>query len=115
MTKHIETDDITQTNKLAMAVTLWVAKEVGAKKGKRGEKKEPWWKRTIESDMTNLRRDNNRLERERQGETRGKGKRKIKGLNAKYRVRKKGINLVIGELKQRVIAKKTNKWLHSLG
>ena len=32
--KHIETDDMTQTNKLAMAA-LWVAKEVGVKKGKR--------------------------------------------------------------------------------
>ena len=38
-------------------------------------------------------------ERERQRETGGKGKRKIKELNAKYRVKKKGINLVIEELK----------------
>ena len=27
--RHIETDDVTKTNKLAMAVSLWVAKEVG--------------------------------------------------------------------------------------
>ena len=54
-----------QTNKLAMATTLWVLKQVGVKKGKRGEKKEPWWKRITESDITNLRRDINRLERER--------------------------------------------------
>ena len=33
------------------------------KKSKRGEKKEPWWKIRIESDITNLRI--NRLERER--------------------------------------------------
>ena len=39
MIRHIETDDVTQTDKLAMAATLWVAKEVGVKKGKRGEKK----------------------------------------------------------------------------
>ena len=37
--RHIETDDVTQTNKLAMAAALWVAKEVGMKKGKIGEKK----------------------------------------------------------------------------
>ena len=55
--------------------------------------------------MTNLRRDINRLESERRGETRGKGKRKIKKLNAKCSVRKKGINLVIEELKQRLTAK----------
>ena len=48
-----------------MAAASWVAKEVGVKKGKIGEKREPWWKRRIESDITNLRRDINRLERER--------------------------------------------------
>ena len=26
--RHIETDDVTQTNKLAVAATLWVTKEV---------------------------------------------------------------------------------------
>ena len=89
-----------------MAAALSVAKEVGMKNGKIGEKKASWWKRRIESDITNLRRDINRLERERRGETGGKGNRKIKELNAKYRVKKKGINLVIEELKQRLIAKK---------
>ena len=58
-----------------MSATLWVAKEVGVKKGKIGKEKEPSWKRRIESDITNLRRDINRLERERRGETGGKGKR----------------------------------------
>ena len=90
-----------------MAAALWVSKEFGEKKDKIGGKKEPWLKRRIESDITNLRRDINRLVRERQGETGGKGKRKIKELDAKYRVKKKGINLVVEELKQRLIAKKT--------
>ena len=101
--RHIETGNVTETNKLAMAAALWVAKEAGVKKGKRGEKKEPRWKTRIESGITNLRRDINRPERERQGETEGKGKRKIKELNVKYRVKKKGINLVIEELKKRLI------------
>ena len=102
--RHIETDDVTRTNKLAMAAALWVAKEIGVKKGKIGEKKEPWWKRRIESDITNL--TGNRLERERQGETREKGKKNIKKLNTKCRVMKRGINLLIEELR-RLIAKKT--------
>ena len=67
--RHIETDDVTQTNKLAMAAALWIAKVVGVKKGSRGEKKESWWKTRIEDVITNLRRDINRLERERRGET----------------------------------------------
>ena len=54
-----------------------------------------------------MRRDIDRVERERRGETGGNGKKKIKELNTKYRVKKKGINLVIEELKQRLIAKKT--------
>ena len=107
MKRHIETDVVTQTNKAAMAAALWVAKEVGVKKDKTGGKKEPWWKRRIESDITNLRRDINRLEWERRGETGGKGKKKIKKLNTKYKVKKKRVNLVIEELKQRLIAKKT--------
>ena len=40
--RHIETDDVTQTNKLATAAAIWVAKEVGVKKGKIGKKKESW-------------------------------------------------------------------------
>ena len=75
---HNETDDVTETNKLAMTAALWVAKEVGVKKGKSGEQKETWWKRRTGSDITNLRRDINRLERERRAETGGIEKRKIK-------------------------------------
>ena len=41
LTRHIETDDVTQTNKLAMAAALWAAKEAGVKKGKIGVKKGP--------------------------------------------------------------------------
>ena len=40
--RHIETDGVTQTNKLAMAAAHWVAKEVGLKKGQIGEKEGPW-------------------------------------------------------------------------
>ena len=95
------------SNRLAMTAALRVTKEVEVKKGKILRKKEPWWKRRIESDIINLGRDINRLEMERRGETGGKGMRKIKELIAKYRVKKKGIYLVIEELKQRLIAKKT--------
>ena len=82
--KEIETDDVTQVNKVAMAVAVSLGKEVGLGKDKTGEKKEPLWKRRIESDITNLRRDVNRLERERRGETGGEVKRKIKILNPQY-------------------------------
>ena len=90
------------------------------KKNEIRKRKESWWKKRIESDITNLGRDINRLERERQGETGGKGGKKIKELNTKYRVKKKGIILVIEELKQRLIAKKTKvksygQWILQFG
>ena len=52
--RYIETDGVTETSKLAMSAALQVAKVVGVKKGKIGEKKEPWWKSRIESDTNNL-------------------------------------------------------------
>ena len=55
-----------------MAAAHWIPKEVEVKKSKIGEKKEPRWKRRIEGDITNLKRDINRLERERPGETKEK-------------------------------------------
>ena len=54
--RDTETDDVTQTNKHAMAAALQVAKEVGkirVKKGKIREINEPWQKRRLESDVTN--------------------------------------------------------------
>ena len=104
--RHNKSGDVNQTNKLTMAAALCDVKEVGVKKGKIEEKKKPWWKRRIESDITNLRSDINRLERERQEETERKRKKNIKELNAKYRLEKSGINLVIEELKQKLIPKK---------
>ena len=102
--RHTETDDVTKTNKLAMAAALWVAKEVGLKKGKRGEKKELWWKRRVESDITNLKRD---ISKKGQMRRNWRERKEKEELNAKYRMKKKEINLVIEELRQRSIAKKT--------
>ena len=58
-------------------------------------------------NITKLRRGIIRLERERQVETGGKRKIKLKKLNIKYRVTKKGINMVVEKLNQRLIAKKS--------
>ena len=75
---NIETDDITQKNKLAMAADLWVAKEVGIKKNKKGEKEEPCWKRRIKSDITNLRRDINRRKRKDKEKLEGKKRERLR-------------------------------------
>ena len=52
-----------------------------------------------------MKHDINILHRESKGELGSKKKWKLKDLEEKYRVRKKGINTVIEELKQRILAK----------
>ena len=103
--RHIETDDVTQTNQTCFGSIPLSCKRSWSEERQKRREKEPWWKR-IEIDITNLTRDIKRLKRERQGETGGKGNRITKELNAKYKVKKKEINLVVEELKQMLIAKK---------
>ena len=64
---------------------------------------EPWWKRRIEGDIKRIRREVNILEREKRGEI--KSKRKVKELENKYNIKKKGLTLVIEERKQKLLAK----------
>ena len=59
----IETKYITQTNNLIKAAGVSVADQLGLKKYKGGKKKDPWWKRRIEEDKKQLRKDINILER----------------------------------------------------
>ena len=63
MIELIETKNITQTNNLIKAAGVWVADQLGLKKYQDGKKKDPWWKRRIEKDMKQLRKDINILER----------------------------------------------------
>ena len=76
--KHLVTADITQTNNLIKAAGLWVAKQLGLKTVKKGKKQDPWWKRRIEGDMKNLKKDISILEREKRGETGREGKGRLR-------------------------------------
>ena len=132
--RHIETDDITQTKKLAIAsffgysiakhMHTWrgiamhtlhtchsiVSSPLHCKRSPSEERQKRREKRAmVEKKNWNYCQPENgyqQTDRERQ-ETRGKWNSKIKEVNAKYRTKKEGINLVIEELKQRLIAKKT--------
>lgn len=42
--KHVATKDITQSNNLVKAASIWVASQLGLKKPMRGKKVESWWK-----------------------------------------------------------------------
>ena len=70
---------------------------------RRNTKKEPWWKRRIKGTIEELRKHVNILQRKKRGElTR---KERYKELERKYQIKKKGENVVIEELKQRLQAK----------
>ena len=59
----IETKDITQTNELLLAAGRVVAKRLGVKQRERRPKMEPWWKRKINNQIAQLRKDVSRLEK----------------------------------------------------
>ena len=101
----IRTVNITQTNRVINAVSIYVAKKMGLKpfSNRRKEQKEPWWKRRILNSINMLRKHINILERKRNGERIKKTKADM--VEAKYRVKAKGVNVVIEELKQRLKAK----------
>ena len=103
--RHIETKNITETNELVRAATVWVAEQLGLKKTEFRAKKDPWWKRRIEDDIKRIRDDVNIIERDLKGELGHKKSEKLQRLKEKYRVNKKGIKTVVEELKQRMIAK----------
>ena len=82
---------------------MW--QEVGHKKQKRETRNaEPWWKRRIQRDIKRLQKYIGVLERKKRGELRKRGKYKM--LERRYKIKGKGLNVVLEELKQRTAAKK---------
>ena len=100
----VKMKNITETNKLLNAASVWVADQMGLKRFEINRKKEPWWKWRIEHDIKSLKHDIHLLHRESKGELGNKTQWKLKHLEEKYRVRRKGINTVIEELKQKILA-----------
>ena len=98
----IETNDITHTNELLLAAGRVVAKRLGVKpKQSRGSV--AWWKKRLEGQVTQLRKDISRLERMKPGELNNTAIREE--LERRYSLNKKGLSVVLEELKQRVLAK----------
>ena len=104
----IETKNITQTNKLIKAVGVWVADRLGLKKYEGGRKKDPWWKRRIEEDIKQLKKDINILQRVKKWQIGARRVGKAKLIEKKYGVKRKVITTVIEELTQRTLEKAPN-------
>ena len=98
--------DITETNQLVRAAAIVVTRSLGIKKRTMEIEKEPFWKRRIKGKIDVLRKEISKLERKKKGYK--KGGKGLTQIEKKYNVRKKGLNVVIEELKQRVTAKAAN-------
>ena len=84
VTELIETKNITQTNNLIKAPGVWVADHLGFKKYEGGKKKDPLWKRRIEEDIKQLKKDINILERVKKGKIGARKEGKTKLIEEKY-------------------------------
>ena len=98
----IETKNITQTNNLIKATGVWVADQLGLKKYEGGKKNYPWWKRQIEEDIKQLKKDISILERVKKGQIGPRKESKAKLIEEKYGVKRNSLKI---ELKQRILAK----------
>ena len=100
----IQTETITETNNLLNSISIYCARKVNLKRPRRNANdKEPWWKRRIKTSINEIRRHLNILERKQRGDK--VAIRKLIPVERKYKVRNKGLNCVIEELKQRLKAK----------
>ena len=84
-----------------------MARKAGIKPNQRrgNTVKETWWKKRIQQSIRELPKHINILERKKRGEI--KKKQNYKVIEHKHRVKKKELNVVLEELKQRIQAKAT--------
>ena len=59
---HIQTVDITETNRLVRTAAMVVTRRLGIKKRSTEARKEPFWKRRIKNKIDVLRREISKLE-----------------------------------------------------
>ena len=81
------------------------SRSIGLKKYEGVKKKDPWWKRRIEKDIKQLKKDINILERVKREHIGARKEGKAKLVEEKHEVQRKGLKTEIEELKQRILAK----------
>ena len=102
---RITAKDITQTNNIIKAAAVCIADQFGLKKYEVGKRKDPWWKRRIEEDIKQLKKNINILKRVKKGQIGEYKEGQGKLVEEKYGVKRKGLTTVIEELKQRILEK----------
>ena len=97
-----KTHSITKTNKLFYAAAFVVTNRLGVKTDKVAGRKEPMWKRRLQNKIKELRKDLSQLEASKDKDI--SNFRHWERLERKYSITVKRLNVVIEELKQRIIA-----------
>ena len=101
--KYIITNDATETNDLINAVAICASQRLGLKQRKDKVSQEQFWKRRIQRDINELRKTVSKLDRYARGQI--KDTKKVEQIFKKHHVKKKGVKVVVEELKQRITAK----------
>merc|ERR1712080_627339 len=102
--KEIPTKGITDTNRVLNAAGCIVGRKLGIKrKEARKENTEPQWKKRLNRQIAELRKDLSRSEKWKENELVNNETKE--GLERKYTIKRKGLKTVIEEIKQRVLAK----------
>ena len=97
-----KTHSITQTNELFYARTFVVTNRLGVKIDKVAGRKEPMWKRRLQSQIKELWKNLSQLEASKDRDI--SNFRHWERLKTKYSIRVKRLNVAIEELKQRITA-----------
>ena len=81
----------TKTNNLIKAAGVWLADQLGFKRYESWKKKDPWWKRRIEEDIKQPKKDIKILERVKKGQIGARKEGKAKLIEEKYGEKKKKV------------------------
>ena len=102
--KYIPTRNITDTNRLLQAAANVTAEILGikAKREKSKNKKEPAWRKRILCKVSKLRAAVSKLEQMKKGSL--TNEETISNLEKEFKIGKKGLNVVLEEQKQRLVA-----------
>ena len=97
--EHVKITGLTYCRNVIPAATRIVGEEVGMKKSNSKKKKEPLWKRRILKGISILRKDLSRIEEWFAGRWKKNKNKENDLLYQKYWLRRKGVPLVMEELK----------------
>ena len=98
----LPTENITETNTLIASVACYIGDKLEVKKRTRQGAREPIWKRRMRKKIDELRGAVGTLQRKQKGEI--KKRKCVWYIEWKYYVKKKGIETVIEEMQQRIVA-----------